>query len=583
MRAHRRAVFGVVVALGIGALLSSLLVTAQAAAGFTVAANGDARCAPDPARVTCYALIQPVPTRPSTLTSSGPYAPSDLRNAYRVPASNTTATVAVIEAFGASSAERDLGVYRRSFGLPACTVANNCLQIMNQDGGPQLPESSQSSGWQDETMLDLEMVSAICPSCHLLLVQSRTDYLTDMMQAVDQAVAQGAKYISMSWGTPEQADGPHLTPVPGVVYVAASGDAGYGTAYPAADPSVVSVGGTSLYRDGSARGWSDSVWHNSSGGTGGGCSSAEVQPAWQRAIAGLSSACGNRSMNDVSIVADPNTGMYIYDQGRWVEGGGTSAGAPMIAAIFAIAGRPSTAVPASAIPYQHPGAFADVTKGSNGSCGKALCAAHVGYDTPSGLGVPQGVGGFIDGSALSTISLTRPSGLRTYLGSSAKLTLKAKNTTRARMTFFASGLPKGLTLRSNGTVTGRPTTVGSHLVRLTVVDSHGARATTSFTWTVARPHHMIVLQSPGIAGSVRPGSVVSAALGAIRKDSAHGKVLHPRVSVQWFVDGRAVKGATKRTFRIPPSYGGRRIAVRVVASMRTYTSYRSMSPNVTVW
>jgi hypothetical protein len=584
MRAHSRAVFRVVVTLGIGVLLTAGFSSVPAADGFTVGsvANSDARCTPDPLRVTCYALIQPVPTRPSTVRSSGPYSPMDLRNAYRVPASDTTATVAVIEAFGAASAESDLAVYRKYFGLPPCTVTNGCLRIMDQDGGPALPESSNSPGWDDETVLDLEMVSAICPSCHLLLVQSRTDYLTDMLSAVDQAGAQGAKYISMSWGTPEQTDGPHLTAVPGVAYVAASGDAGYGTAYPAADPNVVSVGGTTLYRDTSARGWSDSVWHNDSGGTGGGCSSDESQPAWQRVIPGLSLSCANRSMNDLSIDADPNTGVYVYDQGQWVEGGGTSAGAPMIAAMFAIAGQPSTDMPASAVPYQHPEAFADVTQGANGSCGQALCKAGVGYDTPSGLGVPQGVGGFVAGAAPNTILLSKPKGLTSYVGRWATVKLKARNSVSARMTFFATGLPNGLTLAPNGTVTGKPTSSGSHIVRLTVVDNRGSRARTSFVWTVATLHRLVVLRKPVVSGTLVPGSVARANWGAMHRDSASGKAVHPKIAVQWFVNGRPVKGATKRTFRIPASFAGKHLSVRVTAVAPAYIAYQQTSPKLRV-
>jgi hypothetical protein len=585
MRAHRRAFFGVVATLGFGMLLVSTFAVVPVADGFTVGtvANTQSRCVPDPAHVSCYALIQPVPTRPSTVRSSGPYTPTDLRNAYRIPATTTTATVAVIEAFGAASAERDLAVYRNHFGLSACTVANGCLRIMDQNGGPPLPETADSAGWEDETVLDLEMVSAICPSCHLMLVQSTSDYLTDMITAVDQAVAQGATYISMSWGTPEQTDGPRLNIVPGVVYVAASGDAGYGTAYPAADPNVVAVGGTTLRRDTSARGWTDTVWHNEAGGTGGGCSSDESQPDWQRAVAGLSAVCGNRSMNDVSIDADPNTGVYVYDQGQWVEGGGTSAGAPMIAAMFAIAGQPSTTTPASAIPYEHPEAFVDVTRGANGNCGQSLCMASTGYDTPSGLGVPQGVGGFIDGIAPKSITVTKPSKLTSYLGSSTTVKLKARNSTKARMTYYATGLPAGLTLRSDGTVSGKPTTTGKHLVRLTVVDSNGSQVTMSFVWRVAKPHRMVAQQQPSVSGTLKPGSVVTASWGVMRTDSSSGSAVRPKVSVQWLVNGRAVKGATQRTFRILASYIGKQIAVRVTASKQSYLSYRQASPKVTVW
>ncbi|HEY3736686.1 MAG TPA: putative Ig domain-containing protein [Jatrophihabitans sp.] len=583
MRARSRAVIRVVVTLVAAMLLAPLLtgvIGPEAANGLVVGPlpGQDTKCWPDPARVTCFALIQPVPIRPSTVRSTGPYAPLDLRSAYRVPSTSTTATVAVIEAYGAPHLETDLATYRSHYGLPQCTVANGCLQVVDQNGGPALKSiPADRDGWEDETVLDIEMVSAICPTCHVLLVQATSDYLNDMLLAVDQAVAQGAKYISMSWGAPEQQNGARLTAVPGVVYVAASGDAGYGTAYPAADVNVVSVGGTSLVHDTSTRGWTDTVWNNGAGGTGGGCSSEEQQPDWQRAIPGLSSACGNRSMNDVSIVADPNTGVYVYDQGSWVEGGGTSAGTPMIAAMYAIAGSPSADLPAPAIPYQHPQDFADVTKGSNGSCGQSLCKAAKGYDTPSGLGVPQGVGAFIAGPTSSTITVTKPSKLTSYVGQSTTVKLKASNSTAARMTFFASGLPSGLTLKTNGTVSGKPKGAGTHTVRLTVVDGLGSQVTTAFTWKVTKPHKLIAVRKPTIHGTIKPGSVVKATWGTLHKDSTKGRAVHPKVALQWLVNGRPVKGATKQRFRIPASSAGKKISFRITANELSYVPYKHVA------
>lgn len=593
MRARIRAISKAVIVMAVVVLSASLLAQITSADARTVRAmdatsasqtqvtpyraNQDTKCPPEVGRVSCYALIQPVPIRPNTVHSSGPYSPVDLRNAYRVPSTSTTATVAVIEAYGTPQLEHDLATYRSHFALPPCSVASGCLQIMDQNGGPALGSSASGrNGWEDETVLDVEMVSAICPTCHILLVQATSDFLADMLLAVDQAAAQGAKYISMSWGAPEQQNGPRLNPAPGVIYVAASGDAGYGTSYPSADDDVVSVGGTTLVHDSSARGWNDTVWNNGTGGTGGGCSSAEQQPEWQRAIPGLSTICTNRSMNDVSIVADPNTGVYIYDQGTWVEGGGTSAGAPMIAAMYAIAGSTSAQMPGPAIPYQHPNDFVDVTKGANGSCGQSLCQATAGYDTPSGLGVPQGVGGFVAGLAPSTITMTKPQKLTSYVGKSTVVTLKAKNSSAARMTFFASGLPSGLTLKTNGAVTGTPKVAGTNTVRLTVVDAAGSRATTSFVWKIATPHKMVASSDPTIRGEIKPGSVVTATWGVLREDSAKGRVVHPKITIRWLVNGRPVKGATKPTFRIPASFAGK-LSFRLTADVPPCLPYRHVT------
>jgi hypothetical protein len=150
------------------------------------------------------------------------------------------------------------------------------------------------------------------------------------------------------------------------------------------------------------------------------------------------------------------------------------------------------------------------------------------------------------------------------------------------MTFFATGLPKGLSLKPGGIVTGKPTAVGPHLVNLTVVDGRGSRVTTSFIWKVVKPHRLVVAPRPGVAGRLASGSVARVALGVIRRDSASGKVLHPSISVQWYVNGHAVKGATKRTFRIRESFKGKRVSVRVIARMRSYVTYQNMSVAVKV-
>lgn len=584
MRAHRRAFFRVIVTLGVVALLSALLSDATAAGGESLGpVAAGTKCPPSPGRVSCYALIQPVPIKPNAVLSTGPYSPTDLRNAYRVPSSTTTETVAVVDAFGAPTLESDLATYRKHFGRPQCTQANGCLRIMGQDGGPALPEPpSGREGWVDETILDVEMVSAICPTCHILLVQADSDYLNDMITAVEYAASTGAKYISMSWGTPESTNGQHLTSLPGVVYVAASGDSGYGTSYPSADPEVVSVGGTSLKKDTSPRGWTDTVWNNGMGGSGGGCSAHEAQPDWQRVIPGLSGVCGNRSMNDVSILGDPDTGVYVYDQGSWVEGGGTSAGAPMIAAMYAIAGQPSDTLPGSAIPYQHPGAFADVITGSNGSCGPSLCSAMKGYDVPSGLGVPQGVGAFVADGSPHVIELKKPVEVTSYRGQSLSVKLRAKSANSAEVTFFAAGLPKGLTLRSDGTVFGKPLTLGRTTVRLTVVDTSGATATTSFAWTVSKLHKFVAARAPKIIGKVKVGGVVSASVGTLRRDSMKGAVVRPAVKVQWLVNGKAVKGATKASFRIPAKYKGMKISFRATVAKTAFKTVVHVTPHATV-
>jgi subtilase family serine protease len=168
---------------------------------------------------------------------------------------------------------------------------------------------------------------------------------------------------------------------------ASSGDSGYGTLWPAAIPSVVAVGGTSLVRSNTARGWTESAWS----GAGSGCT-GEPKPSWQH-----DAGCSNRTMADVSAVADPRTAVAVYDtynEPGWMAFGGTSVASPIIASVYALAGNSKTSSAAS-IPYAHTSALFDVTTGSNGSCSPAyLCTAGPGYDGPTGLGTPNGTGAF---------------------------------------------------------------------------------------------------------------------------------------------------------------------------------------------
>ena len=347
--------------------------------------------------------------------------PTDLRAAYQVPGTSITTTIGVVDAYDDPAVESNLAVYRDNFGLPACSRANGCLTVVNQTGGPDLP--APNANWATETDLDVQMVSAVCPSCHILLVEASDDGY-----GLDQAVAYAAAhadYVSMSWGATE--DGRPNDHIPalatrGKVFTAASGDAGYGgdsPGYPATDPNVVAVGGTTLSYSGGL--WRDTVWNNAYGASGSGCSLHEPQPWWQAAVPRITAACSNRFDNDVAIVADPRVGVAIYSGGSWLRSGGTSAGAPLIAALYAIANggaRPSTVVTGPQTAYLHPSAFRDVASGTDGVCSPALlCTATVGYDGPSGLGVPAGVAGFRSvgiRSLAGAATITRPAGTVAY-------------------------------------------------------------------------------------------------------------------------------------------------------------------------
>jgi hypothetical protein len=208
---------------------------------------------------------------------------------------------------------------------------------------------------------------------------------------VNYAATQGVAAISNSYGGSDSAQTASYTH-PGIAVTASSGDGGYGVESPASFDSVIGVGGTSLTRASSTtRGWTEKAWS----GAGSGCSTRNSKPSWQTAA----TSCSGKAVADVSAVADPNTGVAVYDttkyQGRagWQVYGGTSAASPIVASVYAMGGNLS-GYPASYTWARASGLF-DVTSGSNGTCTTAVwCTAGTGWDGPTGLGTPNGTGSF---------------------------------------------------------------------------------------------------------------------------------------------------------------------------------------------
>lgn len=335
---------------------------------------------------------------PAAIPAGAGYGPSDLQSAYDLPSSTAGAgqTVAVIDAFNDPNAASDLAAYRSAAGLPACGAG--CFSVVNENGQTSpLPRSAGTTGWDVEESLDIDMVSAVCPLCNIDLVEASSTSISDLGTAVNAAVSLGADYVSNSYGGSESSSDAtadaDFYEHPGVAVTASAGDDGFGVEYPAASQFVTAVGGTSLTTASNARGWNETVWD----GSGSGCSREEAKPSWQ-----TDTGCARRTNNDVSAVADPNTGVAVFDtfsEGGWLEVGGTSASSPIIAATFALAGTPAAGTFPSSYPYQNPAALFDVTSGSNGSCNPAyLCTAQAGYDGPTGLGTPDGVAAFASGS-----------------------------------------------------------------------------------------------------------------------------------------------------------------------------------------
>ena len=378
-------------------------------------------CPPRHGMVRCELIVDPAPpwaargplragaitTGPSAevrpaLSGSGVgggFSPADLRAAYGLPSETAGSgqTVAVVDAYDDPNAESDLNTYRSEYGIPPCTAGSGCFSKVNQEGITHYP--SPNAAWADEISLDLDMVSAVCPNCHLLLVEANDATPANLAEAENEAAALGATEISNSFGSPgmkspNEAAFEH----PGTTTTFSGGDEGYGGNQYASNPHVIAVGGTTLEPAGNSRGWVESVWYHYSTtkkeftGTGSGCTS-EPKPVWQQ-----DPGCPTRTTNDVAAVADQNTPVSDYNTYKttspWRLSGGTSVASPIIAGAMALANGYTRSFEAAEPLYveeaESGAGFFDVLSGNNGFCETYLCEAGVGYDGPSGLGALDG-------------------------------------------------------------------------------------------------------------------------------------------------------------------------------------------------
>jgi hypothetical protein len=332
----------------------------------------------------------------------------DIQSAYKLPSGrNPRQTVAVVEAYKSPNLASDLAKYRAKYGLGGCGTAGGCLRIVNQHGfAKPLPVSGVGSGWDLEAAADVEMVSAACPHCRILVVEANSPSDSDLAAAENTAARLGASVISNSFGERETGKAMLAAKAfnhPGHTIVVSSGDYGFGGAnFPASLATVTAVGATELSRAGNQRGWSERTWNTTfaRGGFGfpeasaSGCSAYVAKPAWQH-----DGHCPDRTTADVSAVGW-NVAVYAKTYGGWVNVGGTSLSAPIVAAVYALAGNATRIKPG--YEYAHAARLFDVTAGNNdvvvgtgAACGRDyLCVAKPGYDAPTGLGSPDGTGAF---------------------------------------------------------------------------------------------------------------------------------------------------------------------------------------------
>ena len=380
-------------------LVVSLAPSAGAGAPGASSSGPTAAISPRPARAVCALAPDAGRCQAKVLTTSagaplaspGPngLTPTQLQGAYGLAAAAAqpnSQTVGVVVAFDDPTAEADLATAAAAFGLPACTTANGCFAKVNQTGGTSYPATDE--GWALEASLDIQTIHAVAPHARVLLVEAKSASIFDLLAAENYATAH-ANVVNNSWGSTESVldrffDSAFAKPIPITV---SSGDNGFGVSWPASNPFVTAVGGTTLHVDAGGNRLSETTW----AGSGSGCSSVEPKAPWQK-----DTGCARRTVADVAAVADPATGMSVYDsfgyqgQSGWFVVGGTSLASPVIAATYALA-APAPVLYAYRA-YVLPGALHDITAGSNGACSPAyLCTAVTGYDGPTGLGSPNGI------------------------------------------------------------------------------------------------------------------------------------------------------------------------------------------------
>ena len=506
----------------------------------------------------CFAVVRTAARGRIAASASGPpstaLGPADIQSAYKLPSAGGGKTIAVVDAFGDSSAESDLASFRSHYGLPACTTANGCFRKVNQTGGTTYP--ADDAGWAVETSLDLDAVSSACPACNILLVEADDNSFANLGAAVNKAVSMGARYVSNSYGSPTEDSSEltfdHFYDHPGVVVAAAAGDAGNVTSWPATNPDVVSVGGTTLARDTTAaRGWDETAW--ASGGSG--CSPVEPHPDYQD---GIATGCpANRAIGDIAADADPASGLAIFDtvgEGGWLQVGGTSLATPLITSMYALAGTPQPGSNPVTYPYHDPSQakdLFDITQGSDGSCGDVLCTAGPGWDGPTGLGTPDGVGALTSG----------PQGEIT-----GKLTNAATGAPIAGATVSAS--PGSYVTRTGSDGTYRlDTQAGKY--DLTASD-FGFKTTTASGVQVAA--------NKTVTANFALRSVPSSTLaGAVRGASGHRWPLYASITISGFPNGAVYTSPVTGKYKVVLPQGSYTLTVD-----SAYPGYQPVTRQVTV-
>jgi len=407
--------------ISVGTVTLGLIFAMGGSAAIAAPGQSERAVCPGPASpgsARCFAHVV-TDSHGTPVASSLPpgYGPNQFHGAYSLPTSTSASagqTIAIVDAYDDPSVRNDLTTYDNTYGLnafPTCssTVTSSCFLKVNQNGATS-PLPSKNAGWALEIALDVETAHQICQNCKVVLVEANSSSGANLDAAEETAVKLGATEISNSWGTEGEYSGETLETEskpfnhPKIAITVASGDKGYEHfGFPAASPNVIDAGGTTLTLGAGNTYGVEKTWS----GSGSGCSLYFSAQEWQTLASGwsLTKCVSKRGVADVAADADPNTGASVYDTTRyngrsgWFQVGGTSLASPLIAGVYALAGNAASVSYPASLPYVSAAsltpALHDIIEGpSTGSCVTTACKAGRGYDGPTGVGTPNGTGGF---------------------------------------------------------------------------------------------------------------------------------------------------------------------------------------------
>ncbi|WP_069465305.1 PQQ-binding-like beta-propeller repeat protein, partial [Actinacidiphila rubida] len=321
------------------------------------------------------------------------YTPQQISARLGLKGDGTGQTVAIVDAYDYPTAEADLNHFAEHFGLPqtcgSADAGTDCFDFRTQFADGTRPDGN--TGWNEEAALDIEWVHSVAPHAAIVLVESADASMGALERADDAAAALHPAAVSNSWGSSEFSEEGFYDrhcELADSVCVQSTGDAGYPSGYSSTNPYVLAVGGTNLQLDADGTTTGETAWSS----TGGGLSYFEPRPAYQDGV----QSSPLRATPDVSMVADPRTGVPVYVsmmqggtlRSLWLEVGGTSLAAPIWAAVIgsadqlrAAAGKPHLASAGPDGDTAHADVYAlggnylrDITSGSNGACGTECTA-----------------------------------------------------------------------------------------------------------------------------------------------------------------------------------------------------------------